>query len=120
MLIECKSDKEKVAMGLLSYLKDFKNLANLKDEINLNKTSSEFQLYLYRENNANFIGVIGTQNDANFIIIRYLSFAPDYRSPKYEAEAVRELAASNPNKRVMALPDWTHLLKYLTENKNHE
>ncbi|MDF7668381.1 MULTISPECIES: reductase [unclassified Lactobacillus] len=120
MLIECKSDKEKVAMGLLSYLPDFKNLANLKEEINLNKTSSEFQLYLYRGDEANFVGVIGTQNDANFIIIRYLSFAPDYRNAKCESAAVRELAATNPKKKVTALPEWTYLLKYLIEDKHHE
>ena len=60
MLIECKNDKEKVAMGLLSYLPDFKNLANLKDEIHLNKNSNEFHLYLYRAQDPNFVGVIGT------------------------------------------------------------
>ncbi|WEV71576.1 reductase [Lactobacillus sp. ESL0785] len=120
MLIECKNDKEKVAMGLLSYLPDFKNLANLKDEIALNKNSSEFQLYLYRGDDANFVGVIGTQNNAAFVIIRYLSFAPDYRSHKYEAAAIRELAASNPKKKITALPEYTYLLKYLTENNNNE
>ena len=83
MLIECKNDKEKVAMGLLSYLSDFKNLANLKDEIQLNKSSAEFCLYLYRSKAPNFIGVVGTQSSKHFVIIRYISFAPDYLKAKY-------------------------------------
>lgn len=115
MLIECKKDQEKVAMGLLSYLPEFKNLDNLKEEIKLNKTSSEFQLYLYREKEANFIGVIGTQNDAHFIIVRYVSLEPDYRQAKYESRIIQELASSYPNKKITAVPEWIYLIKYLTK-----
>lgn len=115
MLIECKNDKEKVAMGLLSYLPDFKNLNNLKDEIQLNKNSPEFRLFLYRDQNPNFVGVIGTQWDGKFIIIRYLSLVPDYREPKYEAEAVRELAANNPQKTISTVPEYIYLIKYLEQ-----
>ncbi|BDR60459.1 reductase [Lactobacillus xylocopicola] len=107
-------------MGLLSYLPDFKNLDNLKDEIQLNKNSPEFRLYLYRAENPNFIGVIGTQNDEHFVVIRYLSLAPDYRQPKYEAKAVCELAGSNPQKKVTAVPEYVYLTKYLPKTKNHD
>ncbi|WEV42840.1 reductase [Lactobacillus sp. ESL0684] len=120
MLIECKNDQEKVAMGLLSYLSDFKNLANLKDEINLNKTSTEFQLYLFRYESANFIGVLGTQFDQNFVIVRYISFAPDFRLEKYQAQAIRELAANNPTKKITAVPEYAYLTKYLKTNNNYE
>lgn len=120
MLIECKNDKEKVAMGLLSYLSDFKNLANLKEEIQLNKNSSEFHLYLYRSDEPNFIGVIATQTDGQFIIIRYVSFAPNYRKPKYEMQAVKELSVNNPHKVITAVPDYIYLIKYLKEAKEHE
>lgn len=102
-------------MGLLSYLPEFKNLDNLKEEIKLNKTSSEFQLYLYREKEANFIGVIGTQNDDHFIIVRYVSLEPDYRQAKYESRIIQELASSYPNKKITAVPEWIYLIKYLTK-----
>ena len=39
MLAEYKKDNEKTAMGLLSYLPDFKNLQNLQEEIQLNRDS---------------------------------------------------------------------------------
>ena len=117
MLIECKNDKEKVAMGLLSYLSDFKNLANLKDEIQLNKSSAEFCLYLYRSKAPNFIGVVGTQSSKHFVIIRYISFAPDYRKVKYEARAVQELAQNNPSKVITAVREYIYLIKYLKKDK---
>lgn len=120
MLIECKNDKEKVAMGLLSYLPDFKNLANLKDEIQLNKNSTEFCLYLYRSKVPNFIGVIGTQISKHFVIIRYLSFAPDYRQAKYEARAVQELAQNSPSKVITAVPEYIYLIKYLKKGTKNE
>ena len=116
MLIECKNDKEKVAMGLLSYLTDFKNLANLKDEIHLNKNSNEFHLYLYRAQDPNFVGVIGTQANKQFVVIRYLSFAPDYRKEKYVAQAVNELAQANPQKIITAVPEYIELIKYLKKD----
>ena len=70
MLIQCKKDKEKVAMSLLSYLPDFKNLDNLRDEIKLNKNSEEFRLFLYRDDDPNFVGVMGTQWDNEFIVVQ--------------------------------------------------
>lgn len=115
MLIECKNDKEKVAMGLLSYLPDFKNLANLKDEIRLNKNSKEFRLFLYRDHNPNFVGVIGTQWDEQFIVIRYISLAPDYRKKKYEEQAICELAAGNPQKKITTVPEYVYLMNYLKQ-----
>ncbi|CAM3107995.1 riboflavin biosynthesis RibT protein [Lactobacillus bombicola] len=117
MLIECKKDNEKIAMGLLSYLDDFKNINVLKEEIKLNKNSSEFQLYLYRELNSNFIGVIGIQNYKDFIVVRYLSLSPNYRQLRYKGKIIHELACNNPDKRITALPEFTKLVEYF---KNKE
>lgn len=45
MLIQYKKDYEKTAMGLLSYLPDFKNIENLKEEISLNQEDNDFVLF---------------------------------------------------------------------------
>lgn len=111
MLIQYKKDFEKTAMGLLSYLPDFKNLANLKDEMKLNEDDNDFQLYLYRNHDGNIIGVIGTQNTKDFVIIRYLSLAPGFRDKQNQSQIIKELKESNSNKKVTALPEYTYLLK---------
>lgn len=58
MLIQYKKDYEKIAMGLLSYLPDFKNIENLREEIELNQNESDFILYLYRNEQDNMVGVL--------------------------------------------------------------
>ena len=80
MLIQYKKDYEKTAMGLLSYLPDFKNIENLKEEINLNQKDNDFILFLYRNDQNNVVGVLGTRMTDKFIIIRYLSLAPGSRT----------------------------------------
>ncbi|RVU71837.1 MULTISPECIES: reductase [Lactobacillus] len=113
MLIQYKKDYEKTAMGLLSYLPDFKNLANLKDEMHLNQEDNSFQLYLFRDSDANIIGVIGTQKENHFIIIRYLSLAPGYREKKYQRQILEELIQNNPQYKISAVPEYTYILKLL-------
>lgn len=118
MLLEYKKDNEKVAMGLLSYLPDFKSLENLKEEIKLNRDNDEFKLYLYRNEDNNIIGAIGTQISGKFIIVRYLSLAPGFREKKYERKILSDLIDSHLKMRVTTVPEYTYLLKDL--NKTDE
>lgn len=115
MLIDYKKDNEKVAMGLLSYLSDFKNLENLKEEIKLNQNNDEFKLYLYRDDDNNIDGVIGTQIINNFVIIRYLSLAPGFREKKYERKILHDLKNNFPRMRITAVPEYTYLIKDLNK-----
>lgn len=111
MLVQYKKDYEKTAMGLLSYLPDFKNLQNLQDEMKLIETDNEFQLYLYRNQDANIIGVVGTQETDKFIVIRYLSMAPGFRDNKYQRAVLYDLIENHSNKKINTLPEYTYLLK---------
>ena len=61
--------------------------------------------------------MVGTQSSKHFVIIRYISFAPDYRKAKYEAKAVQELAQNNPSKVITAVPEYIYLIKYLKKDK---
>lgn len=118
MLVQYKKDYEKTAMGLLSFLPDFKSLDNLKDEMKLNQEDNEFQLYLYRKDDSNIVGVLGTQNDENFIIIRYLSLAPGFREEKYLIDILQNLAEDHPKQKIAAVPEYTYLIKLLKKNND--
>ena len=113
MLIPYKKDYEKTAMGLLSYLTDYKNLKNLKDEMDLLNGDNEFGLYLYRNEYNNIVGVVGTQETEHFIIVRYLSLAPGFRDEENQRKLLNELADAHAKKRVTAIPECTYLLKLL-------
>ena len=120
MLIQYKKDYEKIAMGLLSYLSDFKNIENLKEEITLNQDENDFILYLYRNSQNNMVGVIGTQVSNQFVIIRYLSLAPGFREISNERKIVDELKYEYPDKRITAVPEYTNLLKTVEEDNGQK
>lgn len=113
MLIPYKKDYEKIAMGLLSYLPDYKNLINLQAEMSLIQKDNEFHLYLYRDNKNNVMGIIGTQETDKFVVIRYISLAPGYRDEMVAKEMVIELKQTHLDKQLSALPEYTYLLKML-------
>lgn len=116
MLIQYKKDYEKIAMGLLSYLPDFKNIENLKEEISLNQEDNDFVLFLYRNKQNNIVGVLGAQITADFIVVRYLSLAPGFREISYEKDIFDELKNEYPDKRITAVPEYTKLLKAVEVN----
>lgn len=105
-------------MGLLSYLPDFKNFDNLKDEIKLCQENKDFVLLLYRNSEGNIVGVVGVQETENFIVIRYLSLAPGFRDESYQREIMQELSEINHQKKITALPEYSYLLKL--KNKNDD
>lgn len=121
MLIQYKKDYEKIAMGLLSYLPDFSNLNNVREEIKLNQeTDNDFQLYLFRNQEGNMVGVLGTQVDRHFVVIRYLSLAPGFREEKYERRILKELREDFPQQRITAVPDYSYLIKLLGKKNEQE
>ena len=83
MLVPYKKDYEKVAMGLLSYLPDFKNLQNLKEEMQLYAEDPANQLYLYRDEDQNIVGLAGCETGAGCLVLRYLSLAPGFRDDEH-------------------------------------
>lgn len=112
MLMQYKKDYEKTTMGLLSLLPDFKNLKNLREEIKLYETNSEFKLFLYRQKQ-NVGGVISVQENADFLIVRYLSMAPGFSDPNVLKEMMVELAHVDVHKKIATVPEYSYLLKYL-------
>lgn len=120
MISKYKKDYEKTVMGYLSYLSDFKNIKNLQEEMKLYTCDTNpFEVLIYQQD-GNARGIIGIQEENDFIIIRYLSLDPTMRDQETEQEVMKELQHLYPNKMITALPNWTFLLKYLKENNTDE
>ncbi|MCT7875826.1 MAG: reductase [Lactobacillus iners] len=112
MLVKYKKDYEKIAMGLLSYLPDLRNLKNLQEEMSLyDDNSDEFFLYLFRDKDSDLIGTVGIQLLEHFVSIRYLSLAPGFRDRKYEQAIMNDLHDEFPKKKLTALPNYSYLFK---------
>ncbi|MCI1289979.1 MAG: reductase [Lactobacillus sp.] len=121
MLFKYRQDYEKTVMGFLSYLPYFKNLDNLRQEMRLyNNADNQFEIYLFsKSQQSDYLGIIGIQHEAKFVVVRYIALAPDIRNQHYEAILMRELQNTFPQESITAVPDYTYLLKYLQSDQSH-
>lgn len=101
MLYKYKSDYEKIAMGLLSFVPDLKEIANLQTELEWYDASYERVLYLWKNENRDFVGIIGTEINDDFIMVRQISVSPAERSQGVSFLMLDDLADLYPDKRIM-------------------
>ncbi|ETY74246.1 hypothetical protein [Lactiplantibacillus fabifermentans] len=101
MLVKYRKDYEKVAMGLLSLLPDFKDIAHLQMEMQWYQSTGNHQLYLWRQADGDFSGVIGIEVGPDFVLVHHNSLSPEERNSANQGQMLDELAALYPGKRVM-------------------
>jgi riboflavin biosynthesis RibT protein len=101
MLIRYNKNYEKIAMGLLSFNPNEKDLQNLFTTINEYVTEPERQLFLWKEEEG-FIGVIGVRIDGNQIELQHLSVNPSHREKGYGKLMVNALIELYPGKTLTA------------------
>lgn len=122
MLSKYKKDYEKTVMGYLSYLDDFKNLENLKEEMQLytnsDKENEQFEVLLFSGKHQDIRGIVGVQSVPSCIVIRYLSLDPSYRNDETRRVIMRELKQHYPKQKITTLPDYTYLLPFLKSEDN--
>lgn len=98
MLIPYTTNFEKVVMGLLSYVTEYKNYETLLEEMDRIKTGSR-SLYLWRDQETeNIIGLIGfdENNKDQALLIRYLSINPSFRNEGLSLQILSALKEEFP------------------------
>lgn len=117
MFSKFKKNYEKQVMGYLSYIPDFKNLENLREEMELYRDSNNnYEVLIFKGKDGDCRGIVGTQEDDKFIVIRYISLDPGFRNAKTESKVIHDLEKMYPHKLICALPDYTYLLKYVKQD----
>lgn len=78
MLIRYKKHLEKIAMGLLSFMPEEKNVKTLQQTIKEYENNPSWHLYLWREEDV--LGAIGIriENDIN-AVVQHISVNPSFR-----------------------------------------
>ncbi|SRR5690606_15225634 len=101
MLIRYKKSFEKIAMGLLSFMPEEKDLKKLQQTIKQYETSDDWQLFLWREDD--IIGLIGvyTGNDP-VLEIHHISVNPSHRHQGVGKNMVKALKDLYPDKILQA------------------
>ncbi|MHA6259597.1 GNAT family N-acetyltransferase [Sporosarcina sp. CAU 1771] len=98
MLLRYKKSYEKIAMGLLSYMPDEKNVKKLQETIHKYETVAEWQLYLLKSGE-DFIGLIGLEMAEDSYTLLHISVNPSFRGEGIGREMVSKLNALYPNKK---------------------
>src|SRR5690625_164386 len=107
MLIRYKRDMEKIAMGLLSFMQDEKDVRKLQKTIINYETSSHWHLYLWKEED-DILGTIGVriEDDIN-AVIQHISVNPSHRNLGIGKKMVNEIKKMYEDKYAVCADDRT-------------
>ncbi|QMU07592.1 N-acetyltransferase [Levilactobacillus suantsaii] len=101
MLLKYRSDYQKIAMGIMSLLPAFKDWDRLQQELTWYQGGDDRTLYLWKDQYDDFAGVVGTELQANYIIVRLVGLMPDKQSTTNEWQMLDQLATATPKQRLM-------------------
>lgn len=92
MLIRYKKAFEKIAMGLLSFMPNEKDIKKLTETIHSYENNDNWILYLWKKNDE-YVGIVGlVTDDNNIATIQHVSVVPSYRGEGVAKEMLQEVA----------------------------
>lgn len=103
MLIRYKKAYEKIAMGLLSFMPNQKDLKKLQQTIKQYETDEHWQLYLWKDED--ITGLIGVVIDDDKIAVQHISVNPSHRSQGIGKHMLRSLQQMYENKKIVPNED---------------
>lgn len=78
MLLRYKKSFKKIAMGLLSFMPNERDLKKLQQTILVYEEQPEWQLFLWKKGE-DFVGLIGIEVDEDIYTVHHISVNPSHR-----------------------------------------
>ncbi|MFD1360603.1 GNAT family N-acetyltransferase [Lentibacillus salinarum] len=106
MLVRYKKNYEKIAMGLLSFMPEAKDVKKLQQTIKEYETNPDWQLFLWKEEDV--LGAIGVriENDIN-AVVQHISVNPSHRNSGIGKKMVKEVEEQFGNKYAVCADELT-------------
>lgn len=101
MLIRYKKSFEKIAMGLLSFMPQEKDVKRLMETIHAYDEKDNWQLFLWKKDEE-YIGIIGIREEDSVPIIQHITVIPSYRGEGVAIKMLKELLATGQFKELKA------------------
>jgi len=95
MLIRYKKSSEKIAMGLLSFMPNEKDIKKLLQTIKKYETEENWHLFLWKDGE-DFIGLIGVKEYNQVLEIQHISVNPSHRHQGIGKSMVKALKDQYP------------------------
>lgn len=103
MLYKYKNDYEKIAMGLLSFIPDLKEISHLKSCFEWYRAEDDRHLYLWKNEAGDFIAIAGVEADesSKIVMLRHISVIPAERNHGVCFEVLDALKKMYPGYEMM-------------------
>lgn len=120
MLIRYKKSFEKIAMGLLSFMPNEKDLKRLQQTMKQYESEENWQLFLWKEDE-DIIGLVGVTSSDQAMEIQHISVNPSHRHQGIGKTMIKALDELYPGKTLTATDETEAFLnKCDINNENKE
>lgn len=97
-------------MGLLSFIPDLKEISHLKAELKWYASEKERSLFLWKNGDGDFIGVIGVEASDDILMIRHIAVTPTERNEGVSFQMLDALTELYQNCKLMGSFDTSKLI----------
>ena len=119
MLLDYKNNYEKITMGLLSFIPDFKDVSRLKFELDWYQQEENRKLFLWRgEETQDMIAVIGIETGDELILLRHISINPSFRNEGISYKILEALERQYPEQKIIGTLETAQLIVKWEQEKN--
>lgn len=119
MLLDYKNNYEKITMGLLSFIPDFKDVDRLKFELDWYQQEENRKIFLWRgEETQDMIAVIGVEVDDEFVLLRHISINPSFRNEGISYKILEALDSHFSNQKIIGTIETAQLIIKWEQEKN--
>ena len=120
MLYKYKKDYKKIAMGLLSFINNLKEVSRLSSEFDWYEAQDDRCLFLWKNENKDFCGIIGAEISDTIIMVRHIAVSPQFRSEGISDKMLTALANRYPEHKMMGSFEVAPLITKWEKNHGQE
>lgn len=110
MLVRYKKSFEKIAMGLLSFMPQEKDVKRLMETIQQYEQDDNWQLFLWKKGEE-YVGIVGIYAEESVATIQHITVIPSYRGEGIAIEMLQELIVSGHFKEIRASEETEPFIK---------
>ncbi|GEN94973.1 hypothetical protein [Pediococcus ethanolidurans] len=118
MLVKYRDSFQKIVMGLLSFIPDLKDIDRINHELEWYAATDDRNLYLQKNEDGDFIGLVGVEKQDKYLMIHHLAFIPQQQTKENENQIFNSLADYYPDLQMMGTIETTPALARWEKEKN--
>ncbi|WP_017380396.1 GNAT family N-acetyltransferase [Paenisporosarcina sp. TG-14] len=101
MLVRYKKNSEKIAMGLLSFMPQEKDIKKLRETILTYEVNSNWHLFLWKKEE-DFVGLIGIETSNEVCLVQHITVNPSHRGDGIGKQMVSKVQHFLPCTEIVA------------------